>query len=87
MITVLFEGVDALADDRFVLKEIQHAAARDPLYGATVLIALINTDGEIYRMVQCQGRQQAERITVRLRALKFREGPSFGSGYHYVFSR
>jgi hypothetical protein len=87
MITVLFEGVDALADDLFVVKEIQQAAARDPLYGATVLIALGNTDGEIYRMVQCQGRQQAERITARLRALKFKEGPSYGSGYHYLFSR
>lgn len=87
MITVLFDGVDALADDRFVLNEIKHAAARDPLYGATVLIALGNTDGEIYRMVQCQGRRQTERIVARLRALKFNERPSSGSGYHYVLSR
>jgi hypothetical protein len=87
MISVLFEGVDALADDLFVLKEIQQAATRGPLYGATVLIALVNTEGEIYRMVHCQGRQQAERITVRLRALNFNESPSSGSGYHYVFGR
>ncbi len=87
MITVLFEGVHALADDRFVLKEIQQAAARDPLYGASVLIALGNTEGEIYRMVHCQGRRQTERITACLRALRFSEAPSSGSGYHYVFSR
>ncbi|MBC7705964.1 MAG: hypothetical protein H7274_18715 [Rhodoferax sp.] len=87
MITVLFEGVQALADDPFVLKEIQQAAARDPLYGATVLIALGNTEGEIYRMVYCEGRRQTERIRACLRALKFSETPSSGSGYHYVFSR
>lgn len=87
MITVLFEGVPALADDPFVLKEIQQAAARDPLYGASVLIALGNAEGEIYRMVHCQGRRQTERITACLRALRFSEAPSSGSGYHYVFSR
>ena len=87
MIAVLFEGVDALADDQFVLKEIQRAAAQDPFYGATVLIAISNLDGEIYRMVQCQGMRQTDRVTTCLRALKFAETPPAGSGYHYVFSR
>ena len=87
MITVLFDGVDALVDDPFVLQEIQHAAGRDPLYGATVMIALGNTEGEIYRMVQCQGRRQTESVTACLRTLKFSESRSSGSGYHYVFSR
>lgn len=87
MITVLFEGVIALADDPFLLREILRSAARDPLYGATVQIAIGNHEGEIYRMVQCQGKRQTESVTACLRSLNFIETPTTESGYHYVFRR
>ena len=87
MITLLFDGVQPIPDDCAVLSAIRQAAAKDPFYGATALIALGNTEGEIYRLVQCQGMRQTARVTDCLRALKFREARSTGSGYHYIFSR
>ena len=87
MITVLFEGVSALADDPFLRREILRSATKDPLYGATVQIAICNHEGEIYRMVQCQGRRQTDSVTACLRSLNFTEISSSGSGYHYVFLR
>lgn len=87
MITLLFEGVQAIPDDLLVLNAIRLAAAKDPFYGATALIAIGNTEGEIYRLVQCQGMRQTTRVTNCLRALKFTETRPSGSGYHYIFSR
>ena len=87
MITVLFEGMNALSDDSFLLSQIFRSATKDPLYGVTVQIGIGNQDGDIYRMVQCQGRRQAESVTACLRSLNFVELPTRGSGYHYVFQR
>ena len=87
MFTTLFEGVHAIDDDRFVLTAVRRAADKDPFYGASVLIAIGNTDGEIYRLVQCQGMRQAQRVANCLRALHFTEARAIGSGYHYIFSR
>ena len=87
MITLLFEGVQAIPDDLLVLNAIRLAAAKDPFCGATALIAIGNTEGGIYRLVQCLGMRQTTRVTNCLRALKFAEIRSSGSGYHYIFSR
>ena len=87
MITVLFEGVNSPADDPFLLREILRSATGDPLYGATVQIAIGNHEGEIYRMVQCHGRRQTESVTACLRSLNFTETPTSGSGYNYIFRR
>lgn len=87
VVSVLFDGVTSLPDDAFVLQAVRAAAARDPLYGAAALIGICNLEGDIYRMVQCQGMSQTRRVTTCLRALRFGERPATGSGYHYVFGR
>ena len=87
MITLLFDGVQPIPDDGFVLNAMRQAAAKDPFYGATALIAIGNTDGEIYRLVPCRGMRQTTRVTNCLRALNFTEARSAGSGYHCIFVR
>ena len=87
MITVLIDGASPLADDGFVLDALQRAALRSPLFGASVMIGIRNEDGEIYRLVQCQGSRQTARVTERIRSLGFRRESTIGQQYHYLFSR
>lgn len=87
MIISLIDGAERPADDAQVLAALRHAGARDPIYGASVLIALDNAQGEIYRLVQCQGMRQAQRVTDCLRSLGFAERFAPGSAFHYTFRR
>ncbi len=87
MIISLIDGAEQLADDAQVLAALRQAGARDPIYGASVLIAINNAQGDIYRLVQCQGMRQAERVTQCLRTLGFAEMFALGSPFHYTFRR
>lgn len=87
MIISLIDGAERPADDAQVLAALREAGARDPLYGASVLIAINNAQGDIYRLVQCQGMRQAERVTQCLRGLGFAETFTLGSPFHYTFRR
>ena len=87
MLTVLVDGVDPVVDDPFILKAIEQAAARDPLFGAAVMIGVGNNQGEVYRLVQCHGGRQTARVTDCLRLLNFRQERSIGTAYHYRFRR
>ncbi len=87
MIISLIDGADRPADDAQVLAALRQAGARDPIYGASVLIAINNTQGDIYRLVQCQGMRQAERVLRCLRAFGFVEAFAIGSPFHYTFGR
>lgn len=87
MIISLIDGAALLPDDAFVLAQLRQAAARNPIYGASVLIAIHNAQDEVCRLVQCQGARQAQRVTTCLRALGFVERFAFGSPFHYTFRR
>lgn len=87
MIISLIDGVQGLPDDGLVLAELRRAAARNPIYGASVLIAIHNAQDEVCRLVQCQGARQAQRVTTCLRALGFVERFALGSPFHYTFRR
>lgn len=87
MIISLIDGAERPADDVLVLAALRQAGARDPIYGAAVLIAIGNAQGDIYRFVQCQGARQAERVKASLRALGFAERYALGSPFHYTFRR
>lgn len=87
MLISLIDGTERPADDAQVLAALRQAGARDPIYGASVLIAIKNAQGDIYRLVQCQGMRQAERVTCCLRALGFAEMFALGSPFHYTFQR
>ena len=87
MLTSLIDGAQCPADDGQLLVALRRAGARDPLFGASVLIAINNTHGDIYRLVQCQGRRQTERVTTCLRSLGFAEKFALGSPFHYTFRR
>lgn len=87
MLTVLVDGVEPVVDDRFILKAIEQAAAREPLFGAAVMIGVDNNYGEVYRLVQCHGGRQTARVTACLQLLSFRQERSIGTPYHYRFRR
>jgi hypothetical protein len=87
MIISAINGAQRPADDAQVQEALRRAGARDPIYGASVLIALNNAQGEIYSLVQCQGARQAQRVTECLRALGFAESYVLGSTFHYTFRR
>lgn len=87
MMISLIEGAERPPDDAQVLAALRQAGARDPFYGASVLIAINNAQGDTYRLVQCQGKRQAERVTQCLRTLGFAEMFAFGSPFHYTFRR
>lgn len=87
MIISLIEGAECLSDDVQLLAELRRAGARDPIYGAAVMIAISNTQGDIYRFVQCCGARQAERVKASLRAMGFAERFALGSPFHYTFRR
>lgn len=87
MIISLIEGVQPVADDTHVLAQLRRAGARDPVFGASVLIAVANGQGEIYRIVLCQGMRQTERVTTCLRAMGFTEQYEIGSSFHFTFRR
>lgn len=87
MIISLIDGAQCPPDDAQVLAALRQAAARDPIYGASVMIAINNAQGEIYRLVQCQGARQAARVTDCLRSLGYAELFSLGSPFHYTFRR
>ncbi len=87
MIISSIDGAQRPPDDARVQEALRRAGARDPIYGASVLIALNNAQGEIYSLVQCQGAQQAQRVTDCLRALGFAELFALGSPFHYTFRR
>jgi len=87
MIISLIDGAEQPADDAQVLAALRQAGARDPIYGASVLIAINNAQGDIYRLVQCQGMRQAKRVTQCLRTLGFAETYALGSQFHYTFGR
>ena len=87
MIISLIDGAEQLPDDAFVLVQLRRAAARNPIYGASVLIAIHNAQDEICRIVQCEGARQAQRVTSCLRALGFVERFALGSPFHYTFRR
>lgn len=87
MIISMIDGVERLPDDGLVLAELRRAAARNPIYGASVLIAIHNAQDEVCRLVQCQGARQAQRVTTCLRALGFVERFALGSSFHYTFRR
>ncbi len=81
------DGADLLPDDAFVLAQLHQAAARNPIYGASVMIAIHNAQDEVCQLVQCQGARQAQRVTACLRALGFVERFVLGSPFHYTFRR
>ncbi len=87
MIISLVDGAELLPDDTLVLAELRRAGARDPIYGAAVMIAINNAQDEVCRLVQCQGMRQAQRVTDCLRALGFAERYAPGSSFHYTFRR
>lgn len=87
MIVSLIDGADRPADDAQLLAALRLASTRDPIYGASVLIAINNTQGDIYRLIQCQGMRQAQSVTQCLRALGFAETFEIGSSFHYTFRR
>lgn len=87
MIISLIDGAQRPIDDAQVLAALRKAGARDPLFGASVLIAINNAQGDTYRLVQCQGMRQAESVTQCLRALGFVEAFAIGSPFHYTFAR
>lgn len=87
MIISLIDGAQCPSDDALLLAALRRAAARDPIYGASVMIAINNTQGEIYRLVQCQGARQAARVIDCLRSLGFAELFSLDSPFHYTFRR
>lgn len=87
MIISLIDGTEPPADDAQLLAALRRAGARDPFYGASVLIAINNTQGDTYRLVQCQGMRQAESVTQCLRGLGFVETFVMGSPFHYTFRR
>ena len=87
MIISLIDGVERLPDDERVLAELRLAGARDPIYGASVMIAIHNGEDEVCRLVQCQGSRQAQRVTNCLRTLGFAERFALGSPFHYTFRR
>lgn len=87
MIISLIDGAERLADDAQVLAALRQAGARDPIYGASVLIAINNTQGDVYRLVQCQGMRQADSVIRCLRERGFVEAFVIGSPFHYTFRR
>jgi hypothetical protein len=87
MLISLIDGAERPSDDAQLLEALRQAGARDPIYGASVMIAINNAQGDIYRLVQCQGARQAGRITACLRARGFAELFSLGSPFHYTFRR
>ena len=87
MLISLIDGVECLPDDGLVLAELRRAGARDPIYGASVMIAINNAQDEVCLMVPCQGSRQAQRVTNCLRALGFAERFALGSPFHYTFGR
>jgi hypothetical protein len=87
MIISLIDGAERLADDAQLLAALRQACTRDPIYGASVLIAINNTQGDTYRLIQCQGMRQAESVTQCLRVLGFAEIFEIGSPFHYTFRR
>ena len=87
MIISLIDGVERPADDAQVLAALRQAGARGPIYGAAVSIAISNTQGDVYRFVQCQGARQAERVMASLRSQGFAERYMLGSPFHYTFRR
>lgn len=87
VITSLIDGVEPPADDAQVLAALRKAAMRDPIYGASVLIAIDNAQGEPYRLIQCQGMRQADSVIRCLRSLGFAETFVIGSPFHYTFRR
>lgn len=87
MMISLIDGAQRLADDGQILAALRRAATRDPIYGAAVLIAILNAQGEIYRLVQCHGMRQADSATQCLRSLGFEENFVLGSPFHYTFRR
>lgn len=87
MIISLIDGAERLCDDALVLAALRSAGARDPIYGASVLIAVSNAQGDVCRLVQCQGARQLQRVLACLRALGFAERYTLGSPFHYTFAR
>ena len=87
MIISLIDGTERPYDDAQLLAALRRAGARDPIYGASVMIAINNAQGEVYRMVQCQGARQAGRVKACLRDMGFAELFSLGSPFHYTFRR
>ncbi len=87
MLISLIDGAERLPDDAQVLAALRRAGARNPIFGASVMIAIGNTHGDIYRLVQCQGARQTDRVTACLRAMGFAEQFAFGSLFHYTFWR
>lgn len=87
MIISLIDGAALLPDDAFVLAQLRLAAARNPFYGASVLIAIHNAQDEVCRLVQCQGARQTQRVTTCLRAMGFVQRFVLGSPFHYTFGR
>ncbi|MEO7938831.1 MAG: hypothetical protein ABIR55_09425 [Burkholderiaceae bacterium] len=87
MIISLIDGTERPADDPQILVALRRAGARDPIFGASVLIAINNAEGETYRLVQCQGMRQAESVTQCLRGMGFVQTFAMGSPFHYTFRR
>lgn len=87
VIISLIDGAQRLPDDAHILASLRKDATRDPIFGAAVLIAVHNGQGEIYRLVQCHGMRQADSATQCLRALGFKETFVIGSPFHYTFMR
>lgn len=87
MIISLIDGAQCLSDDEQVTAALRRAGARDPIYGASVLIAIANHQGETCRIVLCQGMRQADRVIECLRSLGFAERFEMGSPFHFTFQR
>lgn len=87
MIISLIDGAECLSDDAQVVEALRRAGARDPIYGASVMIAIANSQGETCRIVLCQGMRQAERVIACLRGLGFAEQFQMGSPFHFTFQR
>lgn len=87
MIISSIDGAQRPPDDAKVQEALRRAGARDPIYGACVLIALNNAQDEVYSLVQCQGARQARRVMDCLRGLGFAELFALGSAFHHTFRR
>ncbi len=81
------DGAEMLPDDAFVLAQLRRVAARNPIYGAAVLIAIHNAHDEICRLVTCVGARQTQRVTSCLCSLGFVQRFVLGSPFHYTFRR
>ena len=65
---------------------LMHDPARDPIYGALVLIAINNAHGDICRLVQGERMRQTDLAMSCQRTVGFAEQFALGSPFHYTLT-